>query len=135
VGDAKRGVDMASKELERASYDGADYWFVDGAARRARASAMLLPNYDEYFIGYRDRSAVGNRVGHANAVIGGDGSVSHSVFVNGELVGRWKRLADRSGVVVHLSLDCRITPRERSSLEAAARKLAKFLGVPVTMRW
>jgi hypothetical protein len=134
VSDATRGVQMAGKELTRLTYDDRDHWFVDGPVRRRAASAMLLPNYDEYFIGYKNRSAVGRRVGHSNAVIGGDGGVSHVAFVNGELVGKWKRLAQAKGALVDLTLECRLTAAERSRLGAAARKLATFLGAPVTMR-
>jgi hypothetical protein len=134
VGDATRGVQMAGKELTRAAHEGIDHWFVEGRARRAAASTMLLPNYDEYFIGYKDRGAVGRRVGHSNAVIGGDGGVSHVVFVNGELVGRWKRLTQPSGVVIELTLECRLTAAERARLGAAVRRFARFLGTPVTMR-
>jgi hypothetical protein len=133
VSDAKRGVEMAGKELTRAAYDGADHWFVDRDHRRARVSAMLLPNYDEYFIGYRDRSSVGRRVGHSKAVIGGDGGVSHVLFVNGELVGRWKRTARSKGVDVELTLECRLTSAERARLTAAARRFATFLDTPVTL--
>jgi len=133
VGDATRGVQMADKELTRASCDGVDHWFVDAPVRRAPVSAMLLPNYDEYFIGYKDRGAVGHRVGHSKAVIGGDGGVSHVAFLNGELVGRWKRVTQPGNVVVDLTLECRLTAAERARLLAAARRFAAFLGVPVTM--
>jgi hypothetical protein len=133
VADAKRGVEMAGTELTRATCEGVDHWFVDGTPSRARASAMLLPNYDEYFIGYKDRTSVGRRVGHSNAVIGGDGGVSHVLFVNGELVGRWRRAAQPNGVAVELTLECRLTTAERARLEAAARRFATFLDSPVTL--
>jgi hypothetical protein len=134
VGDARRGIEMAGKELTRAKCDSLDYWFVDAPGRRRAASVMLLPNYDEYFIGYRDRSAVGRRVGHSKAVIGGDGGVSHVVFVNGELVGRWKRLAEKTGVVVDLTLECQLTSVERTRLETEVRRFGTFLDAPVTTR-
>jgi hypothetical protein len=133
VGDATKGVQIAGKELTRATCDGIDHWFVDAPVRRAPASAMLLPNYDEYFIGYKDRSAVGRRVGHSNAVIGGDGGVSHVAFLNGELVGRWKRVTQPKSVLVDLTLECRLTTAEHTRLDAAARRFATFLGVPVTV--
>jgi hypothetical protein len=95
---------------------------------------MLLPNYDEYFIGYKNRGAVGRRVGHAKAVIGGDAGVQHALFVNGELVGRWKRLLQKSGVVVAITLEARLTAAERARIGAAVRRLSDCLELPVKVR-
>ncbi|MGH7619246.1 MAG: winged helix DNA-binding domain-containing protein [Gemmatimonadaceae bacterium] len=134
VADAKRGVEIAGPELTRRTFGDADHWFVDGPVRRAPRSAMLLPNYDEYFIGYRDRGAVGGRVGHSNAVIGGDGSVQHALFLGGELVGRWKRVSDKARLIVHVKIEAALTGREWADIAAATRRLAGFRGLPVTLR-
>jgi hypothetical protein len=134
VSDAKRGLQMASRELARISLDGKEFWFADRAIRRASRSAHLLPNYDEYFIGYKDRSAIARRLGHTKAVTGGNASLAHVVFVDGQLVGGWKRTLDTKAMIVDLDLRARLTPAEKGRVAAAARRLGEFAGLPVQLR-
>jgi Winged helix DNA-binding domain len=135
MSDVRRGIEMAGKELRRVDLDGRPHWVV--ARRRkpaARTSAHLLPNYDEYFIGLKDRSSIGRRARGSRLVTGGDALIVHVAFIDGQLVGGWRRLVERSAVVVELDLVTRITRGERERLEAQGRRLATFLGAPVTMR-
>jgi hypothetical protein len=132
VSDAKRGVEMADKELACATFDDNAHWFVERSLERASASAQLLPNYDEYFIAYKDRTAVGQRLGNIAALTGGDARITHVVFVNGELVGRWRRTTRNKAVVVELMLEAKVTPAERGRIRAATDALREFLATPVT---
>lgn len=133
VADAKRGVEMMGSELTHATFDGDPFWFVDGPVGRARSSAWLLPNYDEYFIAYKDRGAVARRIGHAGSVIGGDARVTHVIFVNGELVGRWTRTSRSGKVVIALETEVPLTGSERTRINSATRAFCKFLGGSVTI--
>jgi hypothetical protein len=133
VADGKRAVEMLGNELVSADYDGARHWFVDRPVARASASAWLLPNYDEYFISYKDRSAVARRIGHAGSVIGGDARITHVIFVNGELVGRWTRVVRKEETVVQLDIETTVTAAERTRIDTAARALHDFLDAPVTI--
>ncbi|MGH7638621.1 MAG: winged helix DNA-binding domain-containing protein, partial [Gemmatimonadaceae bacterium] len=56
--DVKRGIEIAGKRLRKVDLDGRSHWFSEKQrVPRQRTTAHLLPNYDEYFIGLRDRSA------------------------------------------------------------------------------
>ena len=129
--DTKRGIQMAERELERVMRDGQQFYHIARALPRAKPSAHLLPNYDEYFIGYKDRSAVGARLGHAKHVTGGDARIANVIFVDGQLVGGWKRVLEKNGVVVQLDLACRLGAPEERRVVAAARRFGAFLGLPV----
>lgn len=65
---------------------------------------------------------------------GGDALVVHVAFIDGQLVGGWRRLLERSSIVVELDLVTRVTREEHERLEAQGQRLAKFLGAPVTVR-
>jgi hypothetical protein len=67
MSDVKRGIDLARADLEQATVDGKTYWSSGPSSGRSRPSACLLPNYDEFFIGYRDRSAIGKRLASVSA--------------------------------------------------------------------
>lgn len=126
--DAKRGIQIAGRELERVVYDGEQYHQTERAVPKATRSAHLLPNYDEYFIGYKDRSAVGKRLGHSTRVIGGDARITHVVFVDGQLVGGWRRILENDVVRLELELACRLSPVEERRVVAAAPRFGMFLG-------
>lgn len=134
VSDAKRGVQIAGRELEHATLGGKDIWFAEDSLPKGPPTAHLLPNYDEFFIGYKDRSAIGQRLGHTKAVTGGNALIAHVVAVNGQLVGGWKRVAGKNGVVVELELIVQLTQAEKSRLMGAARRFGQFLALPVKLR-
>ena len=134
MADVKRGVQMAGDELERGTIDGREYIFTGRAATRPAASAQLLPNYDEYFIGHRDRSAIAQRLGHAGLVTGGNALISNVIVVDGQLVGGWKRTLEGKRTIVELSPQVPVTAAERRRIRSAVRKLGEFLGVEVEAR-
>jgi Winged helix DNA-binding domain len=131
VGDARRGVQIAGRELERITVDDTEYWLTERSVPRGRSNAMLLPNYDEYFIGYKDRSAVAARLGNASAVIGGSALITHVLFMDGQLVGTWKRIPEKARVDIQIVLGCKLSAPERARLDAAMDRFAAFLESPV----
>lgn len=136
VADAKRGIEMAGKAFEREVIDGRTYWSVGGKSRRRIRTplAHLLPNYDEYFIGFRDRSAIAGRVGSRDLVKGGTVLTPHVAIIDGQLVGSWKRTIAQSEVVIDLRLVAKVSVSERNALERASRNYAQFLGLTAELR-
>jgi hypothetical protein len=136
IKDAKLGITFAGKDLETVTLGGQQYWIAAAAPRPARSSrtAHLLPNYDEYFIGYRDRSAIADRLGHAKWVMGGTALIPYVIVAGGQLVGVWRRTLDPDGAVVTLALTSRLSEAETKGLHAAVQRFSKFLGAPVEVR-
>ena len=59
--DAKAGLEMVKADLMQEVVDGKNYWFSTSsvpAGGDGPPTACLLPNFDEYMIGYKDRSAM-----------------------------------------------------------------------------
>ena len=132
MADIRRGIDLARTELEQVTIDGKIYWSAGvSSATRPAPSAHLLPNYDEFFIGYRDRSAIGNRVASVTSVTGWGSFIAHVVAVDGQLVGGWKRLPGRGKVMLRFTLVASLTPAERARVLGQARRFAAFAGLPV----
>lgn len=132
VADARRGIEMMGAELEREAIDGQAYWAVPSAVKRWRTPLVhLLPNYDELFIGHKDRSALGKRLASVDLVTGGDALTAYVIVVDGQLVGGWKRSATAKSVSIDLKLLVRLSAAERAALGAAARRYGAFLGAAV----
>jgi hypothetical protein len=89
-------------------------------------TAHLLPNYDEYFIGFRDRSAIGQRLSNADLVTGGSSLIAHVVAIDGQLVGGWKRLQEREATVIEMNLMVKLTQAERARLDKTIDRLQRF---------
>jgi len=135
--DAKRGVEAASAHLEHESIEGRSYW-SSAAGRRARISsplAHLLPNFDEYFIGLKDRSALATRLKSSGLKPRTTLLTGYFLAVNGQMVGGWRRTIVGRTVVVEPKPLVRLSEAERRAVEVAARKFGRFLGLPVQIRW
>ena len=133
VTDAKRSIELNATEVQRVTLGDRYYWMSREADRppRATATAHLLPNYDEYFIGFRDRSAIAARLGDASPLMAVSGLVPHIIVVDGQLVGKWTRAAGKDGVVVSLQSFTRLGKRESARVVDQARRFGRFLGLPV----
>jgi hypothetical protein len=136
MADVKRGVQLAGRELEQVTLKERTFWFMPRAepAPKASPTAHLLPNYDEYFIGFKDRSAIGQRLGDRRLVTIGDVLFVHIAFVDGQIVGGWNRAFTKTGVVVNLRLLTPLTKAEQKRVATAVRKFGEFLSAPVELR-
>jgi hypothetical protein len=128
MADAKRGLETVRDTLEKHGEDG---WFDPSVKPAPAASALLLPNYDEYFIAYKDRSAIGQRINHTVPVTGGSANITHVALIDGELVGGWKRRAEKSGVAVEMTFWSELSRTERERIGRVVKNLGTFLGVPL----
>lgn len=134
VSEAKKAVALLGAALSTATLDGATHWFAEparAAAPRAR-HAHLLPNYDEYFVGFRDRSATLQRIRAQGAELP-DAPYSHVVVIDGQLAGGWKREIGARVASLQLTAATPLSAPERRAVDAAAQRYARFLGVPVTV--
>jgi winged helix DNA-binding protein len=136
LADAKKGVQIAGRRLEREVSGDETYWF-DPSARSPRKRspiAHLLPNYDEYFIGFKDRSAIGRRLSSTEIAMGRAALTAHVIVVDGQLVGGWKRALTPTAVVVELTLLAGVSESEKKAVIAAAQGFGHFCELPVELR-
>ena len=134
IGDAKRGAQMT--KLQAVTIEGRKYFTTGTRAPKAPRAmvAQLLPNYDEYFIGHKDRSAIGERLRRSKMRLPEGSAFWNVVALNGQLVGGWKRIAGRGGVVIEVRLVTRLNSSERSAIAGAAESYAAFLGAAASVR-
>ena len=134
--DARAAAAMAEPQLASQVIDGQSYWFsaassATQAASVASPTAFLLPGFDEYLLGYRDRSAVLD-VAHAGKVVpGGNGMFKPMIVIDGRVVGTWKRTLRKTVVLVKLDPFEPFSPTQLEAVVAAAEPYDRFLGLPV----
>jgi len=93
----------------------------------------LLPGFDEYLLGYADRSAP-LAAEHANAVVpGGNGLFMPTVVVDGEVVGIWKRERGSKRTRVTLAPLRAITAGTERSVRKKLVRYGEFLETEVEL--
>jgi len=95
--DVKTGLAIARPHLERIEVDGVEYLMdpettalLESCRSQARG-IFLLPGFDEYLLGYQDRSAALPAEFAQHIVPGNNGMFRSTVVADGEVVGTWKR--------------------------------------------
>lgn len=128
VRDSRRAIEIAGESVATMTIGDVRMWLVerDTPAPSPKGTAHLLSNYDEYFIGHRDRSAIGRRAKGVHLVTGGDSSITHVIIAAGELVGSWKRGLKQDSLVPITKLSARLSAEERRSLDSECERFAAF---------
>jgi hypothetical protein len=127
--DARAAIAAASDELTELTLDGASYWIatreLDTApAPRASSAVYALPGFDEYLLGYQDRSHA-LALEHSERIVPGNNGIFLPIIVaKGEVVGTWRRVPKKSDIVPeHFD---EVSSAQASALERTAKRYALF---------
>ena len=132
LGEARRGI-AAATGIERRSFGGVDHYLAEGL-EPAASGVVVLPGFDEYLLGYQDRSAALAAEFAQRIVPGSNGMFLPTVVVDGEVVGTWKRADAARKATVDIAEFTALGTRARSGLRRAVRRYGQFLGKPVELR-
>ena len=89
-----------------------------------------LPGFDEYLLGYQDRSDA-LPAEHANRIVPGGNGIFYPVIVaRGQVVGTWRRTIGKAGVSVTAEPFDRLTARDAAGFSRAINAFAHFVGLP-----
>jgi hypothetical protein len=101
---------------------------LDGGRRRLPdPGTHLLPPFDEYLVGYRDRTAV-LAAEHVTRLNAGGGLLAPAIVSAGRIVGTWRRVLGRSTVHVEHAPFAKVTAADRRTIGEATKQYARFLG-------
>ena len=133
--DIRSGLEMVKQQMAYEVTDGKTYWFAASGplASKSSQAAFLLPNYDEYIVGYTDRTAIFDS-SHSNKLDArGNPLFQHTILVKGRIVGTWKRILKKDALVIETKLFTRLTKAEDRSVALAIRRYGEFLELPVVL--
>jgi hypothetical protein len=126
LADARAGIAAAREQLDALEVDGTGYYLRPDLEPAAR-SVRLLPGFDEYLLGYSDRSAPLSGSDSAVIVPGGNGMFLSTVVVNGEVVGSWRRTQRAKKIRLELEPLHPIPHSAASGIAAAAKRYGAFV--------
>ena len=137
--DARAGISAAGDAVRRIERpDGAEYWQPADAADPADAAPQppapavvhLLPGFDEYFLGYTDRSLqLGEHREAYSSLVSSNGFFWATMVIGGQVAGTWRRTLNRDTVEIQVRLFRMLTAAERTGLARAADRYGEFLGL------
>ena len=134
MADVKAGIAVAGPALAAVQVEGVEMF---AAAEVLDADAgggwLALPGFDEYLLGYKDRSMMADTDQLAAIIPGGNGVFQSTIVRDGRVVATWKRVLARKGVTVTVQPLIPFTSRDRHNAAAALQPYADYLGLPLTV--
>jgi Winged helix DNA-binding domain len=128
VADARAGLEMVTPQLMHEVINGQAYWFSMSTppAKDLSQTIYLLPNFDEYTVGYTDRSAVID-VSDATKFDTRGNVLNPTIVMDGRVVGTWKRTLKKDAVIITPNLFAPLNEAETRAFAAAANRYGAFL--------
>jgi hypothetical protein len=130
--DVRAGMGAIGSELRRVEIGNREGWML-GRRRPAPTAPFvrLLPAWDTYLMGYRDRSfmAPGERW---RRIMPGGGMLHPAVLVDGAAVGLWQLRRAGSGVVVELKPFGELGAPTKKAIDAEVADIGRFEDVDAT---
>ena len=131
VVDARAGLDMVKIQLVQERVDDLVYWFSASSSALTQDFAQetyLLPNFDEYIVGYTDRSAVFD-VSHREKLDSRANILfNHTIVMDGRVVGTWKRTLKKAEVLLDATIFAAMGMAEKHAVEGVVKRYGEFLG-------
>lgn len=133
--EAQQAIDSVRQHLESSTIVGLVHWSAKNShgGSSKGAAAMLLPNYDEYLIAYKDRAAFVDESRAANIVARSGGAFAHHLMLDGRLAGGWSRTLKPNAAVIDVAPYKKLTPAQARAVSNAAECYGEFLGVPASL--
>ena len=97
------------------------YWFSNKikGIYDSYPSSQLLPNFDEYIVGYKDRSHLVNGISN-NKMELNEFIFNPTIILNGEIVGTWKRTFKENKIKILLNQFKSLNNEENRAIKESA---------------
>ena len=132
LADARLAILLAGKQVEEQTVNGERMWLVGSpvSSVASHGSAYILPAFDEFLVGYADRTAAVDPL-HMNSWNDGGGILKPTIVASGRVVGTWKRRIERREVVFSPTPFTALRRSEAEAVDLALGRYARFLGLDV----
>lgn len=125
----KQGIDMIKPKLEKKTWGSSDYYFLQKTGLRNKPSIHLLPIYDEYIMGYKDRTAIlefkknlkQNPPFHFDCMM----------IYDGQIIGTWKRTVNKKQIHLDYNLFKPLTNIQKGAFDNSIKRFEEFNKMPV----
>lgn len=116
-----------------AAVDGTDFWAGIDKPADPSEPAHLLSRFDEYLLGYKDRSSALDPV-FSKKINAGGGMPRPAIILNGNVVGLWKQFKNKDRILVSAELFRSLEDNEAQALEIAVQQYGRYLDSAMDLR-
>jgi hypothetical protein len=129
VKDAKESISSLDHQFKHQSIDGNDYIFIprDLPDMKNLQTSFLMPDYDEYGMGYKDRSAIFNSEKHKEAISRNNPVFNRMIILDGKIEGTWQRVIKGKKVEVVTVPFTKVNKIKQAEIKEAVKKFEQFL--------
>jgi hypothetical protein len=134
ITEIKQGVELAKPYLNSLTFDNKTYWFASGPITKIPAEnlACLLPAYDEFLIGYSDRSLSLDQSLASKAIMS-NGIFKPVLVIDGKITGIWKRTIKKDTVVIQFYFSDTYAALSTEIFSSCIDRYESFLDLKVVM--
>jgi len=132
MGDCKTGI--AGADLDTVDVDGIEMIMAPGSLDKSGDEWLALPGFDEYMLGYKDRSLMATTDQIAAIIPGGNGVFQSTLVRSGRVMATWKRTITAKGVTVVVNPLVPFTAKDRRAADDALAVYAAYLGLALTVK-
>jgi hypothetical protein len=135
ISEAKAGLEMVASSLHKETSGAAIYWTSPESTPSPAGIPMacLLPGFDEYLLGYTDRSAILDAKHAQKLIPDNNGRFLSTMIMNGRIVGTWRRVLSRKAVVLTMEPFVSLKKLGKKAFITAAERYGQFIGLPVEL--
>ena len=130
TGEARAGLEAVKSEFVQEKIGKQTYWLPQSGSYQPVSSAVLLPGFDAYMLGYKDRGDVLEPQHFIRIVPGSNGVFGYTMVLDGQIVGTWKRTIKKKAVEITYSP---FNPLDVDIFLPAAQGYGEFLELPVVI--
>jgi len=129
VKDGIAGAAMLPSQFIHEKINGQDYIFAPGTFTSGKIqSNFLMPDYDEYGMGYKDRSAIFNTTVDLSRFKGENPIFNRMIILDGKIEGTWKRVIKNNKVAIETVPFKPLSKARQQVLTKAIKKYCSFVG-------
>lgn len=131
VKDARLGIELANHSFIHETVDGVTYWFGSKIPTLPK-TAYILPGFDEFMLGYKDRSAALPAQFSNMIVPGNNGMFLATIVIDGQVVGTWKRTVRKASQTLAILPFEQRSKTRMNSLDTSVKRYEAFCDIPTT---
>ena len=120
---------MIGSMLEKMDYEGVNYYFAPETylPKSESSQIYLLPIYDEFIMGYKDRSAIfefRNSLKKNPSM-----NYDSMIILDGQIIGSWRRQIGKKGVELQYDLFRPMNAKLTSLFKESTKRFGDFYGL------
>lgn len=135
VTQARAALALAAPQVAPAKLGTSTCWHApqDWGEREQTSDAHMLPGFDEFVVGYADRSAVLDEA-QVRTIIQTNGIFNPALVIDGKVVGVWRRVGRKTRLELDVQPFAPLAEAQRKAVLAEVERYAAFVGMPAQVR-